>query len=112
MSYRLLSYAAEPKPRAGILVGDAVYDVARTLEDESLGSVLDILDGWDRTHKRMDEVAKGITGGKLRASGTPLQQIQLLAPVLFPGEVFAAGANYVDHVEEMNRKLPGPRVPR
>ena len=28
---------------------------------------------------------------------------RLLAPVLFPGAIYGAGANYVDHVQEMNR---------
>jgi 2-keto-4-pentenoate hydratase/2-oxohepta-3-ene-1,7-dioic acid hydratase in catechol pathway len=31
----------------------------------------------------------------------PLAGLRLLAPILYPGQIFAAGANYQDHIDEM-----------
>ena len=43
----------------------------------------------------------------------PLKRARLLAPVLYPGNIFCAGANYTDHMAEMARaqgQAPGPNM--
>jgi 2-keto-4-pentenoate hydratase/2-oxohepta-3-ene-1,7-dioic acid hydratase in catechol pathway len=113
MSYKLLSYQAGRTARAGVLIGGAVYDAARLTGTPAWSSVLAVLQGWPAATRRLAQAARAITSGKRRARGVPLARVRLLAPVLYPGAIFCAGANYTDHVLEMARaqNLPPPRDP-
>jgi 2-keto-4-pentenoate hydratase/2-oxohepta-3-ene-1,7-dioic acid hydratase in catechol pathway len=101
-SYRLATYAAfDAKPRAGIVVDERVVDVA--------SSVLEVLRSWPEFAAKLPELARSA-----RRKGTAalsLSSVQLLAPVLYPGTIFCAGANYKDHVLEMSRALSLPPEP-
>jgi 2-keto-4-pentenoate hydratase/2-oxohepta-3-ene-1,7-dioic acid hydratase in catechol pathway len=100
MSYRLLSYAAGKASRAGILVGDKVYDAGP--------SVLALLQDWPSARAKLAQAAK-----KPRGKALPFKRLKLLAPVLYPGNIYCAGANYKDHVAEMERaqgREPGPTM--
>jgi len=100
MTYRLLSYAAGKGSRAGILVDDRVYDAGP--------SVLALLQDWPKARSALARLAS-----KPRGKATPLKRAKLLAPVLYPGNIYCAGANYTDHVAEMERaqgREPGPTM--
>jgi 2-keto-4-pentenoate hydratase/2-oxohepta-3-ene-1,7-dioic acid hydratase in catechol pathway len=103
MSYKLLSYQAGGQGRAGALIGGAVYDVAKLTGEAAAATVLDVLASWPRTSRQLRQAARRIESGRSRARGTPLARVKLLAPVLYPGAIFCAGANYRDHAEEMAR---------
>ena len=117
-SYRLATYV-DPGgvPRAGIVVGDRVIDAAAALERQGAAmlakvpSVLALLDTWEDAHPRLQAIASA----ERRESGTfeahRLSSVRLLAPVLYPGAIFCAGANYRDHVEEMSKALGLPQEP-
>src|SRR6266446_4715220 len=66
-------------------------------------SVLGVLADWPKASRALAQASKSIAAGKSRAKGTPLARVKLLAPVLYPGAIFCAGANYRDHAEEMAR---------
>jgi len=111
VSFRLLSYRAGTEARAGILVGGEVYDAAKSAGVPS--SVLAILQGWPSASRLLAQAAKRLAGSKSRAKGWPLSRVKLLAPVLYPGNIYCAGANYTDHVAEMERAqglAPGPTM--
>jgi 2-keto-4-pentenoate hydratase/2-oxohepta-3-ene-1,7-dioic acid hydratase in catechol pathway len=111
VSFRLLSYRAGAEARAGILVGGEVYDAAKSAGVPS--SVLAILQGWPSASRLLVQAAKRLAGGKSRAKGLPLSRVKLLAPLLYPGNIYCAGANYTDHVAEMERAqglAPGPTM--
>lgn len=113
MSYRLLSYRSGSEARAGVLVGDRVYDAARLCGKPAWSSVLGALQEWPRANRAFAAVAKRIAAGKSKAKGTPLERARLLAPVLYPGNIYCAGANYTDHMAEMARAqghAPGPNM--
>ena len=113
MSYRLLSFQSAREARAGILVGDQVYDAARLTGQAAWSSVLGALQDWSRAHRAFAAAARRIASGKSRAKGVPLKRARLLAPVLYPGNIYCAGANYTDHVAEMARaqgREPGPTM--
>jgi 2-keto-4-pentenoate hydratase/2-oxohepta-3-ene-1,7-dioic acid hydratase in catechol pathway len=101
MSYKLLSYLSGRDPRAGVLIDDVVYDAAKLTGDSADGSVLGALQDWSRANRRLAQAAKRLSAGKSRAKGIPLRRARLLAPVLYPGAIFCAGANYNDHMQEM-----------
>ena len=108
MSYKLLSYAVGRGARAGLLVGDTVYDVARTTGVSTYMRVLDVLEDWSRAQRSLARTASRLAAGKSRAKGMPLARARLLAPVLYPGAIFCAGANYRDHMLEMARVSGNP----
>jgi len=99
MTYHLLSYEAGGAPRAGIKIGDTVWDAAELTGNSRYVSVIDILNDWEAADSRLAAIA---SARKAPAGGRPLPSISLLAPVLYPGQVFAAGSNYQDHISEMD----------
>ena len=108
MSYRLLSYASKGQPRAGLLVNEAVYDLAAATRNAAWSSVLAVLNDWPKAQAALAKAAKAT-----RAKGLPLAKTKLLAPILYPGNIYCAGANYKDHVAEMDRaqgREPGPTM--
>jgi 2-keto-4-pentenoate hydratase/2-oxohepta-3-ene-1,7-dioic acid hydratase in catechol pathway len=102
-SYKLLSYQAGHDARAGVLVADRVFDAAKLTASAAHASVLGVLNDWTKANRLLAQAAKRIAAGKSRVKGTPLARVELLAPVLYPGAIFCAGANYRDHAEEMAR---------
>lgn len=114
MSYKLLSYQTGREARGGLLVGDTVYDAERVTGDPTYATVLGTLERWTAAHRAFVQSAKRIAAGKTRVKGVPLKRTRLLAPVLYPGAIFCAGANYSDHMDEMARaqNLPQRKDPR
>ena len=113
MSYKLLSYQSGREARAGILVGEQIYDASRLTGQAAWSSVLGALQDWGKAHRAFAAGAKRIAAGKSKAKGLPLKRAKLLAPVLYPGDIYCAGANYTDHMAEMARaqgKEPGPTM--
>lgn len=94
--YRLVSYVGtDGRPQAGVLVSDRVI-AATELLGPRYESVLDILRDWKVAHSRIaTAIAAGVN------AGVPISGLKLLAPVLYPGALFCAGANYWDHLNEM-----------
>ena len=113
MSYRLLSFQSGREARAGLLVGEEIYDAARVTGQPAYASVLGALQDWVKANKAFKDAAARIESGKSRAKGVKLARAKLLAPVLYPGDIYCAGANYRDHVAEMDRahgNEPGPTM--
>jgi 2-keto-4-pentenoate hydratase/2-oxohepta-3-ene-1,7-dioic acid hydratase in catechol pathway len=113
MSYRLLSFKSGAEPRAGLLIGEQVYDAARVTGKAEWSSVLGALQDWPKAHREFSAFAKRVASGKSKAKGLLLARAKLLAPVLYPGNIYCAGANYTDHMAEMARaqgKEPGPTM--
>lgn len=103
MSYRLLSHLSNGQPRGGVLVNDTVYELPRPW-----ASVLALLQDWPKAKAALAKFAKAPRG-----KGIPLKKARLLAPILYPGNIYCAGANYKDHVAEMDRaqgREPGPTM--
>ncbi len=95
--YRLVSYADGGAPKAGVLAGERVVPAATLLPGIDDSSVLGILRAWDKAHPLLHAAAQ-----KLKPNdGMALAQVKLLAPILYPGALYCAGANYWDHLEEM-----------
>ncbi len=112
MSYKLLTYRVSAKEaRSGMLVDDTVYDVARVTGVAGTDTVMGVLENWRTTERALRDSADRIASGKSRAKGVALAKTRLLAPIPRPGNVFCAGANYSDHVAEMDRAANNPPTP-
>jgi 2-keto-4-pentenoate hydratase/2-oxohepta-3-ene-1,7-dioic acid hydratase in catechol pathway len=113
MPYKLLSYRAGQAARAGILVGENVYDAAKVTGVAAHSSVVGLLEDWSRAHRLLAQASTRIALGKARPKGLPIKRARLLAPILYPGNIYCAGANYTDHMAEMARaqgQTPGPTM--
>jgi 2-keto-4-pentenoate hydratase/2-oxohepta-3-ene-1,7-dioic acid hydratase in catechol pathway len=97
--YKLATYASAKGPRAGIIVGETVYDAASLTGLASDATVLGILEDWDAASARCKAAAGKAKDGK--AESLPLAQAKLLAPVRWPSAIYCAGANFTDHMLEM-----------
>src|SRR5882757_7174470 len=98
--YRLVSYDDNGTATAGVLAGERIVPAATLLKGSSgidASSVLSLLRNWDKAHAALRTAAQNVQPG----DGIVLAQAKLLAPILYPGSLFCAGANYWDHLEEM-----------
>jgi 2-keto-4-pentenoate hydratase/2-oxohepta-3-ene-1,7-dioic acid hydratase in catechol pathway len=117
-SYRLATYAGpDGIARAGIVVDQHILDIDRelsraaSLPKSASHSVLSILGNWEQFNTRLRALARDIRSEGPSRAGHPLSSVSLLPPVLYPGTIFCAGANYRDHVREMSRALNLPEEP-
>ncbi|HUL20502.1 MAG TPA: fumarylacetoacetate hydrolase family protein [Thermodesulfobacteriota bacterium] len=99
IDYKLATYGAVQGPRAGIVVGEDVFDLAGLTDKPSYATVLEVLKDWETAQTVLDKAAEETRVGKIK--GIPLEKVKLLVPVLYPSTIYCAGANYVDHVQEM-----------
>jgi len=101
--FRLLTYRdTQGDNRPGILVDQSIYDIS-----EEFISVLQILNNWATTEPKLMEIGQRLAQ-RPNATGTPINEVTLAPPILFPGALYCAGANYADHVLEMSGKPPPP----
>jgi 2-keto-4-pentenoate hydratase/2-oxohepta-3-ene-1,7-dioic acid hydratase in catechol pathway len=105
MSYRLVSYAAAAGPRAGVAIGDEVFDAAELTGRPGDATVLGLLDDWAAARARLGKAAPA------PGTGVRLAGVRLLAPIRWPSAIYCAGANYADHAAEMARLHNRPHEP-
>ena len=98
--YKLVTYQSPQGARAGLLVDETIFDVAAATERASYATMLDVLRDWDAARGRLRDAAATAAG---KREARPLAGTTLLAPVLTPGGIFCAGANFTDHMMEMAR---------
>ena len=80
----------------GQVLGGEVHDVRGYLP---YASVREILADWERAHPALEAAAADlVTRG---TAGTPSGDLAVRPPVSPPGQLFAAGANYREHIIQM-----------
>ena len=104
--YKLATYKSSDGPRAGLVIGDAVFDAAKLTGKPAYATVLGILADWKRAEGVLKKAAAG--AAKSRAKRLPLKKTKLLAPVQYPSTIYCAGANYADHAAAMAAREGGP----
>ncbi len=100
---KLATFSAGGKPEVGIVQGDGILSVSRTLPRLTC-DMLDLIGRWPLLEAEMRKLA----GEKTDI--LPLDSVKLLAPIPRPGKILAIGLNYVDHIREMKRELPTKQV--
>ena len=85
--------------RLGVVVGDMVHDVTEAQREIRAAAPYDmkgdaVVAALPQWRARIEEMAA-------KASGTPIEQVKLLAPVARPSKLVAAPTNYKAHIEEM-----------
>jgi 2-keto-4-pentenoate hydratase/2-oxohepta-3-ene-1,7-dioic acid hydratase in catechol pathway len=109
--YKLATYRTSEGPRAGVIIGDDIFDAAKLTGKAAYATVAGILADWKAAEGALKKAAAG--AAKSRAKRQPLAKTKLLAPVPLPPTIFCAGANYADHAAAMARKqnMPEPADP-
>src|SRR5690348_2389549 len=103
---KLATYRTSEGPRAGLIIGDEVFDAAKLTGTAAYATVAGILNDWKRAEGALRKAAAG--AAKSRAKRQPLAKTKLLAPLPSPPTIFCAGANYADHAAAMARKAGQP----
>jgi|SRR5690348_1445221 len=104
--YKLVTYQSDAGPRAGVVVGDLVFDAAAMTGRSSDARVSEILADWAAASALLSEAS-----AKPAVEGWPLARTKLRAPVLWPPTIYCAGANYSDHSAEMAKRHNRPPEP-
>jgi 2-keto-4-pentenoate hydratase/2-oxohepta-3-ene-1,7-dioic acid hydratase in catechol pathway len=108
LEYKLATIQAAEGPRAAVVVADSVFDLAAVTGNPKCASLLGYYADWPASEARLGEA---LAEGSLSRKETPLAQVKLLAPLLYPGAIYCAGANYSDHAAEMNARTGRPPDP-
>ena len=107
--YKLATYKSSDGPRAGVIIGDDVFDAAKLTRKAAYGTVMGIMADWKAAEPALKKAVAG--AAKSKAKRQPLKRIKLLAPLRFPSAIYCAGANYADHAAEMAKKEGNPPPP-
>jgi 2-keto-4-pentenoate hydratase/2-oxohepta-3-ene-1,7-dioic acid hydratase in catechol pathway len=107
--FKLATYQTKDGPRAGIIVGEEVFDAAKVTGKPAYATVAGILSDWRNAERALRNAAGG--AATMRGKRQPLNKTKLLAPVPFPATIFCAGANYADHAAAMAAKEGQPPPP-
>jgi 2-keto-4-pentenoate hydratase/2-oxohepta-3-ene-1,7-dioic acid hydratase in catechol pathway len=97
--WALATVDAGGRPTACLEVGGALYRLAPCLTragGPAVERTIDLFDDWPRNEPLLAKAAKAVTGNDM-IGGTPRRY----SPLLYPGKVLCAGANYYDHLKEM-----------
>ncbi len=86
---RLITFAYQHEVMAGVLEGEQVYPLP-----------------WPDVKALIESGLDQAISAKAAAHPIPLNQVQLLAPILKPGKIVAVGLNYMDHCLEQGLTPP------
>jgi 2-keto-4-pentenoate hydratase/2-oxohepta-3-ene-1,7-dioic acid hydratase in catechol pathway len=106
-SYKLVTFESKDEQRAGMVVNDAVFDIAALTGNPAYATILGVLADWPAADARLRRAAESSAS----VGGMPVAQVKLLAPIPHPGAIYCAGSNYADHALEMSRLHNRPVEP-
>lgn len=113
MTYQLVTYVRGDEDRAGLLIDGEIYDahgaayLAPGADTAHWNDSHRLIANWDTQGPLLVVAAKAIAGGGTRVASLPRAGATLRPPII-PRNIYFAGANYRDHVEEMARVLGMP----
>jgi len=109
---RLISYERESTVRAGVVVGDAVFDLEQLLHSSpsaelgATASVREFLALYGGRLTSFSAELPVVAAGLPQARVGTCDDLRLVAPIVDPEKVLCIGLNYKDHVAETGRALP------
>jgi 2-keto-4-pentenoate hydratase/2-oxohepta-3-ene-1,7-dioic acid hydratase in catechol pathway len=108
---KLATYRAEGDPRAGLVIGDRILDLAAASDGRVSLPMRELLGDEDAMAEAAELAAKASVHHAAGAEvGRPLADVELLAPVPRPGKVLCLGLNYRDHAAESGSPVPDEPV--
>ena len=95
---KLVTFCDTGVRKIGILEGEKVYHLAGSGWPLSMKGLI------EASPAILDEFKRQKTTGSLFSS--PLNSVQILAPLYDPQKIIAIGHNYMDHIREQNAAVP------
>jgi 2-keto-4-pentenoate hydratase/2-oxohepta-3-ene-1,7-dioic acid hydratase in catechol pathway len=92
------------KPMPCLRVGGRLYPFP-ALDPDLPKTAMGLFADWAAAAARLDRLAGKVESGTHKPAALEEAGAELLAPLLFPGKILCAGANYYDHMAEMG--FPG-----
>ena len=89
-------------PRAGIVSGGGIIDIARAAPDLP-SDMTGLIEAWPGVAPELHRIAD-------TAPHVKLADVRLLAPVPKPQKIMAIGLNYADHIEESGQQKPERQI--
>ncbi|WP_313807864.1 fumarylacetoacetate hydrolase family protein [Sphingobium sp.] len=93
----MLTRETSEGPRTAIAVGDRLFDAAALTGNAKHADMLALLADWPEADERL----AAFTPDAASLDAGSLADAKLLPPILYPGQIWAAGANYSEHIDEM-----------
>jgi 2-keto-4-pentenoate hydratase/2-oxohepta-3-ene-1,7-dioic acid hydratase in catechol pathway len=97
---KLATYASETGPRIGAIVGHELVDLNRASDGALPTDMIALL---AQGEEGLERAARAVESA---GDGTPVIDLQLLAPIPVPPKVVAIGQNYMDHCREQGVEPP------
>ena len=96
------------RSQAALRIDDRFWPLALAgLPDDTMR----LFDDWPRSFRALERFARAVRAGQIDpAQSVARARARLLAPLRYPRKLFCVGANYADHLAEMNAsiaKVPG-----
>jgi 2-keto-4-pentenoate hydratase/2-oxohepta-3-ene-1,7-dioic acid hydratase in catechol pathway len=107
--YKLATYRSSEGPRAGLVIGEEVFDAAKVTGKPAYATVMGILADWKSAEGALKKAAAGAAKGRTKRQ--PLKKTKLLAPIQGRVAIYCAGANYADHAAAMAAREGNPPPP-
>jgi len=104
MTYALVTVMHQGRPQPCLDVNGRFHPFATLPGAPALpDSIAALFDDWSRHDETLSRAAAACAPG----TGLTADQVEVLAPLRYPGKVLCAGANYYDHLAEMG--MPGAK---
>jgi 2-keto-4-pentenoate hydratase/2-oxohepta-3-ene-1,7-dioic acid hydratase in catechol pathway len=106
MAFSIATLKTGDQLTAAIVIGQRVWPVTAAAQAAGVtvmsGTLYDYLQVWDSACAQLERLAEKIAAGAVPATlSAAIAEVQLAAPVHLPRKVFAVGANYQSHIDEM-----------
>jgi len=109
LGYKLATYKSGEGPRAGLVIGEEVFDAAKLTGKPAYATVMGILADWKTAEGTLKKAAAKAAAS--RGKRLPLKKARLLAPIQGRVAIYCAGANYADHAAAMAAREGAPPPP-
>ena len=100
---KLATFSTGDAPELGVVVGDWIVSVSRTLP-RAADDMIQLIANWPQIEGEVRALA-GQTAGALA-----LADVRIHAPIRRPGKIMAIGLNYADHIEESKLGVPEHQI--
>ena len=100
---KLATFSTGDAPELGVVVGDRIVSVSRTLP-RAADDMIQLIANWPQIEGEVRALA-GQTAGALA-----LADVRIHAPIRRPGKIMAIGLNYADHIEESKLGVPEHQI--
>ncbi len=98
---KLVTYASESGPRAGVMTADGALDAWSLLGEPGRSSLRELI-----AEGRMDELAAAASSASIDPIAVGADGAALLAPIPDPDKIICIGLNYRAHAEETGQEIP------